>query len=53
MKHRNRQGDLQYHLIQEAEMPSNTSDSIWTVDIYISTYFQINLAIICFILRFK
>ena len=53
MKHRNRQGDLQYHLIQEAEMPSYMTVSIWTVDVYNSTCFQINLAFICFILRFK
>ena len=49
MKHRNRLGELQFHLSQEAEMPSYKSVCICFVDIYIPTYFQINLTYIWFI----
>ena len=53
MKHRKRQGELLYHLSQEAEMPFYMSVCLWFVDIYIPKYFQINLAFICFILRLE
>ena len=48
MKHDNRQGELQYHLIQ-AEMASYLSVCMYYADIQIPTYFQINLEFICFI----
>ena len=50
MKHNNRQGELQYPLSQEAEIPSYMNVCKYFVDIYISIYFQINLSFICFIL---
>ena len=49
----NRQGELQYHLRQYAEMPSYMSASICSVDIIYPTYFQTNLAYICFILTLQ
>ena len=43
-------GDIHYHLSQHAAMPSYMSVWICFVDISYPTYFQINLAFICFIL---
>ena len=44
MNHRNRQGELQYPLTQQAEKPSYMSVFICFVDIQIPLYFQINIA---------
>ena len=49
MKLRNRQGELQYRLSQQAEKPSYMFVCICFVDIQIATYFQINLAYLFYV----
>ena len=50
MKHHKRQVELQSHHSQAAEMPSYMTVCICLVDKQYTTYFQIDLDFICFIL---
>ena len=44
------QGELHYYLSQLAEMRFYTTVCIYSVDVWYPTYFEIYLALICFIL---
>ena len=53
MKHHNRYGDVHYHLSHLASKRLYTSVCEYFFDIKYPTYFQINLAFICFISPFQ